>query len=177
MRYLFALAIGIAAASAPAAAAAATAAVTSEDARFAAFGDRIVDEYLKLDPVSATQMGDHRYDALLPDVSAAGRGARPSARSVDPRANGGKAESRTQQSHRRLCGAEVGAAARRPGAARSGRRQGQGRRCGAPEVARRGSRSQRQGQRADRRGPLRCEAAPRAKLVAEPPGNPPARTG
>lgn len=48
----------------------------SEDARFEAFGDRVFDEYLKLDPVSATQQGEHRYDALLPDVSAAGRAAK-----------------------------------------------------------------------------------------------------
>jgi uncharacterized protein (DUF885 family) len=76
MRYLLALAIGIAAASTPAATAAAAAAVTSEDARFGAFGDSIVDQFLKLDPVSATQIGDHRYDELMPDVSAAGRAAR-----------------------------------------------------------------------------------------------------
>jgi uncharacterized protein (DUF885 family) len=46
-----------------------------EDARFAAFGDRVVDEYLKLSPISATQLGDHKYDNRLPDVSAAGRAA------------------------------------------------------------------------------------------------------
>ena len=49
---------------------------TAQDARFEKFGDRVVDEYLKLDPVTATQVGEHRYDALLPDVSAAGRAAR-----------------------------------------------------------------------------------------------------
>src|SRR4051812_11915365 len=76
MRILLALAIGAAAVSSPAVAAPAVAAATSEDARFASFADRVVDEYLKLDPVSATQLGDHRYDALLPDVSAAGRAAR-----------------------------------------------------------------------------------------------------
>ena len=76
MRILLALAIGVAAVSSPAIAAPSNAARTNEDARFTAFGERIVDEFLKLDPVSATQLGDHRYDALLPDVSAKGRAAR-----------------------------------------------------------------------------------------------------
>jgi uncharacterized protein (DUF885 family) len=76
MRSLLALAIGVAAISSPAATPLAAAAATqAEDARFQAFGDRVVDEYLKLNPVTATQLGDHRYDALLPDVSAAGRAA------------------------------------------------------------------------------------------------------
>jgi uncharacterized protein (DUF885 family) len=77
MRYLLALAIGISAVAltGPVAARPATATVTAEDARFTAFSDRIVEEYLKLSPVNATQLGDHRYDALLPDVSAAGRAA------------------------------------------------------------------------------------------------------
>lgn len=76
MRILLALAIGVAAVSSPSIAAPSNAAATNEDARFTAFGERIVDEFLKLDPVSATQLGDHRYDALLPDVSAKGRAAR-----------------------------------------------------------------------------------------------------
>ena len=76
MRILLALAIGVVAVSSPAVAAPSNAAATNEDARFTAFGERIVDEFLKLDPVSATQLGDHRYDALLPDVSAKGRAAR-----------------------------------------------------------------------------------------------------
>src|SRR5574338_1985 len=75
MRSLLALAIGIAAVTSPAATPLAAAAVQTEDARFEAFGDRIVDEYLKLNPISATQLGDHRYDAMLPDVSATGRAA------------------------------------------------------------------------------------------------------
>ena len=75
MRLLTALAIGVAVVAAPAASAPETAAATSEDARFQAFGDRVVDEYLKLSPVNATQLGDHRYDALMPDVSVAGRAA------------------------------------------------------------------------------------------------------
>ena len=76
MRILLALAIGVVAVSSPSIAAPSNAAATNEDARFTAFGERIVDEFLKLDPVSATQLGDHRYDALLPDVSAKGRAAR-----------------------------------------------------------------------------------------------------
>jgi uncharacterized protein (DUF885 family) len=76
MGRLIALAIGIAAVASPAAAAPANAPRVSEDSRFAAFGDRIIDQYLKFDPVGATQLGDHRYDSLLPDVSAAGRAAR-----------------------------------------------------------------------------------------------------
>lgn len=76
MRILLALAIGAAAVSSSAIAAPASAAATTEDARFTSFGDRVVDGFLKLDPVSATQLGDHRYDALLPDVSATGRAAR-----------------------------------------------------------------------------------------------------
>jgi uncharacterized protein (DUF885 family) len=76
MRKLLAFAIGAAAVTSPAISTPAAASVeAAEDARFEAFGDRIVDEYLKLNPVSATQLGEHRYDALLPDVSAAGRSA------------------------------------------------------------------------------------------------------
>ena len=76
MRFWVALAIGLASVSTNAIAAQPSAAATSEDARFAAFGDRVIDGYLLLDPVSATQLGDHRYDNRLPDVSAAGRAAR-----------------------------------------------------------------------------------------------------
>ena len=79
MRHWVALAIGVAAIVTPATVAlapAAAARAVAEDARFAAFGDRIVDQYLKSDPVGATQLGDHRYDSRLPDVSAAGRAAR-----------------------------------------------------------------------------------------------------
>ena len=76
-RYLLALAIGTAAIATPVPAKAPVAkAETSEDARFTAFGDRVIDGYLKLDPVYATQLGDHRYDNRLTDVSAAGRAAR-----------------------------------------------------------------------------------------------------
>jgi len=78
MRILIAIAMGVSALamSAPVEAQPAAAAATSIDARFEAFGNRVVDEYLRLDPVSATQLGDHRFDALLTDVSAQGRAAR-----------------------------------------------------------------------------------------------------
>ncbi|HEU5481732.1 MAG TPA: DUF885 domain-containing protein [Sphingomicrobium sp.] len=76
MRILIALAVGASAIplSAPVTAQP-IAQASAEDSRFEAFGDRIVDEYLRLNPVSATQLGDHRYDDRLPDVSAAGRAA------------------------------------------------------------------------------------------------------
>ena len=74
---LVALAIGLAAATSPAAAKPAqTAARTSVDARFTAFSNRVVNELLRFDPVNATQIGDHRFDALLPDISPAGRAQR-----------------------------------------------------------------------------------------------------
>jgi uncharacterized protein (DUF885 family) len=74
MRSLFALAIGVAAVTSPVVTAPAPAAVqANEDARFQAFGDRVVDEVLRMNPTFATQLGDHRFDARLPDVSAAGR--------------------------------------------------------------------------------------------------------
>ena len=78
MRILLALAIGVSAValSAPMAAQPGATAPQSQDARFAAFGERIVDQFLRLDPVGATQLGDHRYDRLLPDVSTSGRAAR-----------------------------------------------------------------------------------------------------
>lgn len=74
IRAALALAIAAVAASSPVQAQPTSA--VSIDARFEAFGDRVVDEYLRLDPVAATQLGDHRFDALLPDVSAQGRAAR-----------------------------------------------------------------------------------------------------
>ena len=39
---------------------------------FRALADRIVDDLLEADPVSATWLGDHRFDGRLPDLSAAG---------------------------------------------------------------------------------------------------------
>jgi uncharacterized protein (DUF885 family) len=76
MRILTAFALGFAAIGSTAMVATPASAVSSEDARFTAFGERVVDAFLKFDPVSATQLGDHRYDALLADVSAAGRAKR-----------------------------------------------------------------------------------------------------
>ena len=77
MRIMLALAISVSSIAFSAPLSSQPAAVeTAQDARFEKFGDRVVDEYLKLDPVTATQVGEHRYDALLPDVSAAGRAAR-----------------------------------------------------------------------------------------------------
>ncbi|MEO6388109.1 MAG: DUF885 domain-containing protein [Croceibacterium sp.] len=45
----------------------------SEDAAFSALGRRYIEALTSLDPVTATELGDHRYDDKLPDVSAAGR--------------------------------------------------------------------------------------------------------
>ena len=75
MRYRLALAIALASVASAPVVAAPVAAQASEDARFTAFGNRVIDDYLRLDPVGATQLGDHRYDNRLPDVSAAGRAA------------------------------------------------------------------------------------------------------
>jgi uncharacterized protein (DUF885 family) len=76
MTYRLALAIAAACIVTPLAVAPASSAPRqSEDARFTAFGNRVIDEYLRLDPASATQLGEHRYDNRLPDVSAAGRAA------------------------------------------------------------------------------------------------------
>lgn len=43
---------------------------------FRALAETIVDDLLAADPVGATWLGDHRFDALLPDLSAAGVSAR-----------------------------------------------------------------------------------------------------
>lgn len=47
-----------------------------QDAAFAKASKDWLEGYLKLSPVFATVIGDHRYDAELDDVSAAGRAAR-----------------------------------------------------------------------------------------------------
>ena len=52
---------------------AALAAADGADARFEALGKRYVDEFGRYAPVSATQLGDHRIDGELDDLSAAGR--------------------------------------------------------------------------------------------------------
>ncbi len=45
------------------------------DARFADLSKRALDGWLRLSPVSATQIGDHRYDSEIDDMSAAGHAA------------------------------------------------------------------------------------------------------
>ena len=49
------------------------AAGVSADARFDALGKRFVEEFGRYSPVSATQLGDHRFDRELDDLSASGR--------------------------------------------------------------------------------------------------------
>jgi uncharacterized protein (DUF885 family) len=56
------------------ASATAVAATTDANARFAALSQRYVTELGRHAPVSATSQGDHRFDAELDDLSAAGRG-------------------------------------------------------------------------------------------------------
>jgi uncharacterized protein (DUF885 family) len=51
----------------------ATAADSAQDAAFATLSQRFLDEGLALSPISATQIGDHRFDAEIDDLSAAGR--------------------------------------------------------------------------------------------------------
>ena len=48
-------------------------AASPADARFEALGKRYVEEFGRYSPVSATQLGDHRTDGELDDLSAAGR--------------------------------------------------------------------------------------------------------
>lgn len=43
------------------------------DAAFADLSKRALDTWMKLSPVSATQIGDHRYDSEIDDLSAAGQ--------------------------------------------------------------------------------------------------------
>ncbi|MCW0458529.1 DUF885 domain-containing protein [Xanthomonas sacchari] len=52
---------------------AAAAADPAADTAFAALSKRAVDTWMQLSPVGATQIGDHRYDSELDDLSAAGR--------------------------------------------------------------------------------------------------------
>ncbi|MEP7044783.1 MAG: DUF885 domain-containing protein [Dokdonella sp.] len=51
----------------------AQAAAPSADEQFGELSKRWLDGYMKASPVSATQTGDHRFDAELDDLSAAGR--------------------------------------------------------------------------------------------------------
>lgn len=53
----------------------ATAVDSEQDRAFAALAARYLDEGLALSPVAATQIGDHRFDAELDDLGAAGRKA------------------------------------------------------------------------------------------------------
>jgi uncharacterized protein (DUF885 family) len=62
-------------ASAPDAAAKAAEASKAADAAFADLSKRALDGYMKINPVTATQIGDHRYDAEVDDLGAAGRAA------------------------------------------------------------------------------------------------------
>ena len=55
------------------AAASAEGATTQADAAFAALSKRYLDEGLALSPVAATQIGDHRFDDRIDDLSEAGR--------------------------------------------------------------------------------------------------------
>lgn len=54
-------------------AAAASASDAAVDAAFADLSKRALDTWMQLSPVSATQIGDHRYDAEIDDLSAAGQ--------------------------------------------------------------------------------------------------------
>src|SRR5436190_2157686 len=63
-------AIGLAAAAAPALAA------SVADGRFEALGKRYIEHSVRTSPTSATTMGDHRFDTLIDDLSAAGRAKR-----------------------------------------------------------------------------------------------------
>ena len=48
----------------------------SADETFAALGTKWIGDYARLRPAGATQLGDHRFDGELDDVSAAGRAAK-----------------------------------------------------------------------------------------------------
>ncbi|WP_282295193.1 DUF885 domain-containing protein [Stenotrophomonas sp. PS02289] len=53
--------------------AAATAGDAAADAAFADLSKRALDTWMQLSPVSATQIGDHRFDSEIDDLSAAGQ--------------------------------------------------------------------------------------------------------
>lgn len=69
-----ATALGLAALASPAASA------TPADAEFAALGARGIEELVRGSPITATGLGDHRFDAELDDLSAAGRAQRTAGR-------------------------------------------------------------------------------------------------
>jgi len=52
---------------------------TGEDAKFAALARRWLETYLNNQPVTATQIGDHRFDTLIDDMSPQRRGVRVAA--------------------------------------------------------------------------------------------------
>ncbi|NUS37523.1 MAG: DUF885 domain-containing protein [Lysobacter sp.] len=56
-----------------AAPAASVAVASTADARFADVSKRWLDGWMRLNPVAATQLGDHRFDDRIDDTSAAGR--------------------------------------------------------------------------------------------------------
>jgi hypothetical protein len=51
-------------------------AATAEDARFEALSKRWLDAWLSLQPITATQVGDHRFDGDIDDMSPLGRSRR-----------------------------------------------------------------------------------------------------
>ncbi|MGH8088327.1 MAG: DUF885 family protein, partial [Stenotrophomonas sp.] len=51
----------------------APAADAAVDAAFADLSKRALDTWMQLSPISATQIGDHRYDSEIDDLSAAGQ--------------------------------------------------------------------------------------------------------
>ncbi|MEP6632875.1 MAG: DUF885 domain-containing protein [Luteimonas sp.] len=53
--------------------ASATAGDATQDASFAALSKRWLDGWLQLNPINATQVGDHRFDTEVTDLSTAGR--------------------------------------------------------------------------------------------------------
>lgn len=75
---VLALLAGLSACQQPEPPRAGTAAVTAQDAqspdaRFAALSKHALDTWMQLSPVNATQVGDHRFDSQLDDLSTAGR--------------------------------------------------------------------------------------------------------
>ena len=73
---LLALTLPLAAAPLDAKPARSTVRGVAADARFASLAQRFIASATRLSPTEATTLGEHRYDALLPDISADGRAAR-----------------------------------------------------------------------------------------------------
>lgn len=53
----------------------ATFAASAQDTAFRALADRFIETLVRLEPVTATGLGDHRFDGRLSDISAGGRAA------------------------------------------------------------------------------------------------------